>query len=256
MGQGEDRMIMVTGEQPCPLPRQPALSLEIRALRTRPMTTRVVPDTGDVAVGARLDMPAQSGRPALHDGACGSADLGGERVHLLVGWKRLLEDGLERWSRRTASVLPFDSGFPPSAPRTGQVAFTTSGAPIPATSAFSHILPAVGFESLVLSRWLFLCPECLDPFALHPALSDSLGGRHSTDYYGSAAPTRALVTSPPIHMGSSCRFRRCSHSNFPIGCRYPSVILQTCEQAREAYPHRQVVFEAPPPPSSRRGFWS
>src|SRR5262245_28368598 len=96
MGQGEDHMIMVTGEQPCPLPRQPALSLEIRALRTRPMTTRVVPDTGDVAVGARLDMTAQSGRPALHDGACGSADMGGERVQLLVGWKRLLEDGLER----------------------------------------------------------------------------------------------------------------------------------------------------------------
>ena len=182
--------------------------------------------------------------------------MSGQRVHRLVSRKGVLEDRLERWSRRTASVLPLDSGFPPSAPRTGQVAFTTSGAPIPATSAFSHILPAVGFESLVLSRWLFLCPECLDPFALHPALSDSLGGRHSTDYYGSAAPTRALVTSPPIHMGSSCRFRRCSHSNFPIGCRYPSVILQTCEQAREAYPHRQVVFEAPPPPSSRRGFWS
>ena len=34
--------------------------------------------------------------PALHDGAGGSADVGGERVHLLVGWKRVLEDGLER----------------------------------------------------------------------------------------------------------------------------------------------------------------
>src|SRR5262245_64968447 len=33
------------------------------------------------------------------------------------------------WSRRTAPVLPLSSGFPPSAPRTGQVAFTTSGAP-------------------------------------------------------------------------------------------------------------------------------
>src|SRR5712664_3042905 len=31
------------------------------------------------------------------------------------------------WSRRTASVLTFGSGIPPSAPRTGQVAFTTSG---------------------------------------------------------------------------------------------------------------------------------
>src|SRR5262249_47014978 len=34
-----------------------------------------------------------------------------------------------RWSRRTASVLPLSSGIPPSAPRTGQVAFTTSGGP-------------------------------------------------------------------------------------------------------------------------------
>ena len=33
------------------------------------------------------------------------------------------------WSRRTASVLPLSSGIPPSAPRTGQVAFTTSGGP-------------------------------------------------------------------------------------------------------------------------------
>src|SRR5215510_14689903 len=256
MGQGEDDMIMVTGQQPCALEGQPALGLEIRALRTGAMPARVVPDAGDVTVWTRLHMAPQCRRPALHNRTGGFPDMGGQRVQRLVGRKGVLEDRLQRWSRRTASVLPFDSGFPPSAPRTGQVAFTTSGAPIPATSAFSHILPAVGFESLVLSRWLFLCPECLDPFALHPALSDSLGGRHSTDYYGSAAPTRALVTSPPIHMGSSCRFRRCSHSNFPIGCRYPSVILQTCEQAREASPHRQVVFEAPPPPSSRRGFWS
>src|SRR5262249_6353027 len=33
------------------------------------------------------------------------------------------------WSRRMASMLPSDGGIPPSAPRTGQVAFTTSGAP-------------------------------------------------------------------------------------------------------------------------------
>jgi hypothetical protein len=36
------------------------------------------------------------------------------------------------WSRRTASMLPLDSGFPPSAPRTGQVPLSTSGGPIPA----------------------------------------------------------------------------------------------------------------------------
>jgi hypothetical protein len=43
-----------------------------------------------------------------------------------------------------------------------------------------------------------LCPVCLDPFALCRPLSDALGGRYSTDYYGSAVPVRALATCPPI----------------------------------------------------------
>src|SRR5262249_58804320 len=86
---------------------------------------------------SRLHMAPQRRRPALHDRAGGFPDMGGQRVQRLVGGKGVLEDRLERWSRRTASVLPFDSGFPPSAPRTGQVAFTTSSAPIPSTSAYS-----------------------------------------------------------------------------------------------------------------------
>src|SRR2546430_385734 len=138
------------------------------------------------------------------------------------------------WSRRTASVLPLSSGIPPSAPRTGQVAFTTSGGPIPAASAFSHILHAVGSESLVLSLWFFLCPEWLDPFPLCPALPDSLDGRDSVENYGSAAPLLALPTYPPTLCREPGRFRRCSHSNFSISLRYFSVILETCEQAREA----------------------
>jgi hypothetical protein len=73
-------------------------------------------------------------------------------------------------------------------------------------------------------------------FPLCLAFPDSLVGRDSHEYYGSAAPTRALVTYPPIHVGSSCRFRRCSPSNFSVNLRYPSVVLMTCEQAREAYP--------------------
>ena len=73
-------------------------------------------------------------------------------------------------------------------------------------------------------------------FPLCLAFPDSLVGRDSHEYYGSAAPTRALVTYPPIHVGSSCRFRRCSPSHFSVNLRYPSVILMTCEQAREAYP--------------------
>jgi hypothetical protein len=34
-------------------------------------------------------------------------------------------------------------------------------------------------------------------FALYQAFPDSLSGRHSTDYYGSAAPAEALATCPP-----------------------------------------------------------
>ena len=45
MRQGEDHMIMVTRQEPRLLQRQPALSLEIRALRTGAMPARVVPDT-------------------------------------------------------------------------------------------------------------------------------------------------------------------------------------------------------------------
>jgi hypothetical protein len=134
-------------------------------------------------------------------------------------------------------VLPLDSGFPPSAPRTGQGAFTTSGAPTPAACAFSHLSHLTLAIAYCYPFWCSWCPEFLDPFALCPALPDSLGGRDSTDYYGSAAPTSALVTYPPIHMGSSCRFRRCSSGNFSVSCRCPSVTLMTCVQAREAYPH-------------------
>ena len=94
-------------------------------------------------------------------------------------------------------MLPLSSGLPPSAPRTGQVAFTTSGAPIPAAVAFSHSPMAFGCESLLLSRSPSECPEYLAPFPLCPALPDSLDGRDSVEYYGSAAPLLALATSPP-----------------------------------------------------------
>ena len=89
-------MVMITGQEPCLLEGEPALGLEVGALRTGPMPTRVVPDTRHMAVRTGLDMTAEERRPALHDGAGGPADVGRERVRLLVGWKRVLEDGLER----------------------------------------------------------------------------------------------------------------------------------------------------------------
>ena len=49
-------------------------------------------------------------------------------------------------------MLPLSSGIPPSAPRTGQVTFTTSGAPTPAGLLHFRIvlLPYVR-DSLLLS---------------------------------------------------------------------------------------------------------
>src|SRR5215510_7669715 len=92
-------MIMVTGQQPCTLEGQPALGLEIGALGTGPVAARVVPDTGDVAIGARLDMTAQGGCPALHEGVRGSAYVGRQGMTLLIDGKGVLEDRLERDER-------------------------------------------------------------------------------------------------------------------------------------------------------------
>src|SRR5436853_722766 len=104
MRQGEDHIVMVTRQEPCPVQGQPALGLERRALGTGAMPARVVPDTGDVAVGARLDMPAQGGGPALHEGVRGAAHVGRQGMALLIGGKGVLEDRLERDERHRAST--------------------------------------------------------------------------------------------------------------------------------------------------------
>ena len=96
MGQREDDMVMVTGEQPRLLECEPALGLEVRALGAGAMPTRVVPDPQHMAVGARLDMAAERGGATLHNGPCGAPDMGRQRMALLVGRIRVLQDGLER----------------------------------------------------------------------------------------------------------------------------------------------------------------
>jgi hypothetical protein len=58
-----------------------------------------------VAIRAGLDMAPEGCGPALHDGARGSPDVTRQRMRLLVGRIRILEDGLERderhWCLRT-----------------------------------------------------------------------------------------------------------------------------------------------------------
>ena len=95
-------------------------------------------------------------------------------------------------------MLPYGSGILPSAPHTGQVACTTSGAPMPAAHRIFAPTLLLWFREPIALPLGFLCPECLDPFPLSSGFPDALDGRDSVGYYGSAAPTRALVTSPLI----------------------------------------------------------
>ena len=60
------------------------------------MAARIVPDTGDVPVGTGLDMAPEGRRPAPHERVGRFADMRRERVRLLVGRKRVLEDGVKR----------------------------------------------------------------------------------------------------------------------------------------------------------------
>jgi hypothetical protein len=106
---------MITGQEPRLLEGQPALGLEGGTLRAGAMATRVVPDMGDMAVRTRLHMAPERRRPALHDGARGFPDMGRERVSLLVGWKGIVEDRLERDERhrclRTRGIRPSSDCF-------------------------------------------------------------------------------------------------------------------------------------------------
>ena len=95
MRQGENRVVVIAGQQPGALHRQPALGLEVCALRTRAMAAGVVPDAGHMPVGTGLDMASQRSSAALHDGAGGSADVGGRGMGMFIGGKRVLADDLE-----------------------------------------------------------------------------------------------------------------------------------------------------------------
>jgi hypothetical protein len=104
MGQGEDHVIMVTGQEPRLLENQPALGLEVRTLRTRPVPTGVGPDARHVAVETGLDMAPEGRGPALHDGARGFADVGGQGMGTFVLGIAQAEDILQ--GQKPHAVLP------------------------------------------------------------------------------------------------------------------------------------------------------
>ena len=95
VGNGEDDMVMIAGEEAGALRRQPALDLDERALWTGPMPTGVVPDARHMAVRAGLDMTTEGRRSALHDGPGRFADVRRQGMRLLVGRIRVLKNGLE-----------------------------------------------------------------------------------------------------------------------------------------------------------------
>jgi len=114
MGQGENDMVVITGQEPRLLEGQPALGLEIGALGTRSMAAGVVPDARHMAVGARLHMTAQHSSPTLHDGARRSANVGREGMGVFIGGIGSTEDVLQgneshsppRIARNDAAGLP------------------------------------------------------------------------------------------------------------------------------------------------------
>src|SRR5882762_9299969 len=115
MGQREDHVVMVTGQQARLLEGEPTLGLEIGALRTGPVATGIVPDARHVAVGTGLHMATKGRRSALHDGARGSPDVGGQGMRLLIRRKGVLEDRLQRderhWCLRTYGIRISSGGF-------------------------------------------------------------------------------------------------------------------------------------------------
>ena len=74
---------------------QPALGLEVRTLRTRPVPTGVVPNAGHRAVGTGVDMAPEGRGPAQHDGTCRAADVGGQGLGAFVLRIARTEDDLQ-----------------------------------------------------------------------------------------------------------------------------------------------------------------
>src|SRR5262245_29766417 len=106
MWEREDHVIIVTGQQPRLLEGEPPLGLEIGALRACPVATGVVPDARHVTVGTGLHMATKGRRSALHNGACSSADVGGQGMRLLIHGKGVLEDRLQRDERHRCLRTP------------------------------------------------------------------------------------------------------------------------------------------------------
>jgi hypothetical protein len=113
------------------------------------------------------------------------------------------------WSRRTAPCCLSAVGFRPALPTPDkhlsahpafQPTMFVASVPFPwrrCSLDFSMMQPSVARCCCPWNGWF------LDPFALCWFFSSALGGRHATDYYGSAAPVVALATCPPTPCGGA-----------------------------------------------------
>jgi hypothetical protein len=109
MGQGEENLVVSTGPQPGLLESEPTRGLEVRALRTRPVPTGIVPDARSVPLRTGLHMAAQRCGPPLHDGAGGFPDMTRQGGRACVVGICGLEEMLE--SHQTPPQPP--GGMPP-----------------------------------------------------------------------------------------------------------------------------------------------
>jgi hypothetical protein len=101
----------LTGEPPRRLESPPALRREGGAVRARPGPTRVGPEARPLAVRTGVDLAAQGGGPARHDGARGAPHVAGQQRGLRREAQRVLEDRLSG-----ARAHPAPAGAPRCAP--------------------------------------------------------------------------------------------------------------------------------------------
>jgi hypothetical protein len=96
MGDREDDMIMIAGQQPRLLLGQPPFHLYPGTLGTHPVATGIVPDPFHMAFRTRLDMPTQQGGATHQDRPDRTPDMTRQGMTALIRRIAQLQDRLER----------------------------------------------------------------------------------------------------------------------------------------------------------------
>jgi hypothetical protein len=96
VGDGEDDVEVVAGQQLSRPGLEPAVDLDVGALRARAVPAGVVVDADRVAVGTGADVAPERGGAALLNGASRLVDVERQATRACVACEALLEDPLER----------------------------------------------------------------------------------------------------------------------------------------------------------------